>query len=54
MNCTDILEICALNLITVFIDYIQTQTRVTNILLYMEGDILLFFLIFKSLSILMN
>lgn len=49
MKCTNILETCALSLITVFIDYIQTQIRVTNILLYMEGDILIFFPKFKKL-----
>lgn len=55
MKCTAILEICALNLITVFIDYIQTQIRVTNIPLYMEADVFLFFLNLKiQESIFMN
>lgn len=55
MKCTAIREICALNLITVFIDYIQTQIRVTNIPLYMEADVFLFFLNLKiQESIFMN
>lgn len=47
MKCIDILEIYTLNLITVFTDYIQTRIRVTNIPLYMEADVLLFFLNLK-------